>query len=128
MVASANHHYVPKAILKNFAFSGGSVFYLERKLRSSVQRRNINSIFKKRHLNTYISRCGKRDDRLENFLSNEFDAKIGSVIDDVRRYISGSDHSIEPISKAFVVQFIYTHSKRTPEFYETLRCSPISGH
>ncbi|WP_083903136.1 DUF4238 domain-containing protein [Octadecabacter antarcticus] len=52
MGTAAKHHYVPKAILRNFRVRGDSVFYASRK-NSMPEPRNIDSIFRRIRYNSF---------------------------------------------------------------------------
>jgi hypothetical protein len=117
---SANHHYVPQAILRNFSFDGETVFYFTKRApQRGVETRNVQSIFKRRHLNSTISQDGSRSDHLEEFYSTEFDDKIVSFLSKYGSVAaSQSEVRVSDTDKRFFVQFLYNLMKRTPEFHE----------
>lgn len=122
MSASANHHFIPKAILRRFCFSGNQVYYFSKSSnRAIVEPRNIESIFKKRHLNSYTMEDGTKDDGLEQFFAYNFDARIGSVIDYAE--LCSKNEKVFSFSEdeiLFLVQFIYNHIKRSPDFHQPI--------
>ena len=122
MPVSANHHYVPQAILQNFCFEGESLFYYsKRRPELGVNLRNTASIFKKRHLNTYERLDGQKDSSLEDFFADHFDGQIGDLLETAQRHLSrNSMFSPSGDDFRFFVQFIYNHMFRTPEFHQPI--------
>lgn len=119
---SGDHHYVPKAILKNFCFSGKSVFYLRKNGRTKdIEPRNINSIFSRRHYNTFVRSDGQRTDALEKFFANEFDNYIVGWVAQFEEAIRTgilrfhSDHN-----RRRFIQIFFNHTKRSPDFIEPI--------
>lgn len=119
---SANHHFISQCILKNFCYEGEKLHYFTRRRESEgVVSRNILSVFKKRHLNSFRNEEGVVNDGLEAFFADNFDNKIGSIIENIETavsrnskvYFSNDDHH-------FLVQFLYNHMKRTPDFHDPI--------
>lgn len=117
---SANHHYVPQGILKKFCFSNEQLFYFSRNQQAKgVQVRNTKSVFKRRHLNSWIDESGNRRDSLERFFATNFDDPIvefavkceTAVATNTVNQIGDDDHR-------FFVQFLYNYIKRTPDIHE----------
>lgn len=89
---SKDHHYVPQGILRRFCFSGETTYYLTKerypdyyhakktKYLLGVEERNIKSVFKRRHYNSYINANGQKDDFIERFFAKELDDYIPTWI------------------------------------------------
>jgi hypothetical protein len=91
---SKNHHYVPKAILKRFAFSGQSVLLYDGKEPSQgFQQKSIERAFQRFHLNSYVTTDGEKDDSFERWLAKEIDDPIARALD----YIEGNPG--KPVAK-----------------------------
>lgn len=120
MGVSANHHYVPQGILRNFCFEGESIYYFSRHSKDrDIERRNIKSIFKKRQLNSKLNADGTTSDHLEKFFSKNFDDKIVDFVAHFQHVrVSDSPAFVSMTQHRFFVQCLYNLMKRTPEFHE----------
>lgn len=113
------HHYFPKALLRGFCFEGESTYYMIRGGNKGPERRNINSILCKRHLNTYEHLNGERDVSLETFFAENFDDRIGGIVSRISKPKGLFDlQDVLSENRRFLVQFIYNHQRRTPEFLD----------
>ncbi len=123
MQISKNHHYVPEAITKNFCISGKTTLYTSRAYENrKIEKRNISSIFKRRHYNSYIRKDGSKDDSLERFFGKEFDdyipnwiEKFSLVFSGDRSYLFDDEHD-----RRRFIQFFYNHHRRSPDFMEPI--------
>lgn len=122
MNKSANHHYVPKFILREFCFSASTVYYYSRNSKyGAIEERNIGSIFKKRHLNAYRDSGGKRNDDLETFFGKHCDDTMAKVLSHVKKcFREKKVPSLNHIQKRDIFQFMFNHIKRTPEFHDKI--------
>lgn len=85
---SKDHHYVPQGILRRFCFEGETTYYLSKerfpdyyrakksRYTAGVEERNIKTVFKRRHYNSYIAEDGKKYDFIERFFAKELDDYI----------------------------------------------------
>ena len=119
---SAGHHYVAQAILSNFCFVGQSTYYIKRsKLEGGVEKRNKNSIFKRRHYNSLTLNSGKKDDSLEKFFAYQFDNYIPDFVEIFRAALKSSSVDFPSDELRFrFIQFFFNHMKRTPDFIEPI--------
>ncbi len=117
---SANHHFIPKAILRKFRFDGDSLYYFTKRSRKKgVQTKNINSVFKKRHLNSFKDSTGKSNDNLELWFGSGFDNHIKDLIEKWEKIATRqSPFMISGEDRHFFVQFLYNLMKRTPDFHQ----------
>ncbi len=113
----ARHHFVPKAILRNFCFAGETTHYVSaHRKHPTAEQRNIETIFCKRHLNSFKRLDGTRDASLERFYSATLDDKISGVVAEVRSAIQKSGRvDLAPTTANFLRLFLYHHARRTPE-------------
>lgn len=118
----ARHHYVAKAILKNFCFSGETTYYLHKEsFPSEATPRNIGTIFTRRHYNSLKEDDGAKNDALEKFFAYELD-------DFIPRWTSIFEKSLDTgkilfsdnAEKFRFIQFFYNHMKRSPDFIEPI--------
>lgn len=119
---SVRHHFVPKSILKRFCFRGQTTFYATKRSKGiAVERRNIETIFTRRHYNSFLKSDGSKDDTIEKFFAYELDNYIPEGI-------SVFDNAIETGEIVFrsaaprwrFVQFFFNHMKRSPDFIEPI--------
>lgn len=123
MQISKNHHYVPEAISQNFCIRGKTTLYMSRSYKhGEIRERNISSIFKRRHYNSYTREDGSKDDSLERFFGKEFDDYIPKWIEKFSLVLSGervalfdNDHD-----RRRFIQFFYNHHRRSPDFMDPI--------
>jgi len=120
MIASANHHFIAQAILRNFCFNGNQLFFFSKNSqRQEIETRNIQRVFKKRHLNSYPRLDGSKDDSLEKFFAKNFDEHINEVVKIADASVLGNKKfQLNEEVFAFFVQFLYNHIKRSPDFHD----------
>lgn len=109
---SKDHHYVPQGILRNFCFSGSTVFFADREnAHKGIQPRNVGSIFFQKHVNSYMTTSGERDDSPEREIAREIDDSISVVIRDLAskpiRLVSDSE-------KKTIARYILSVVRRSP--------------
>lgn len=122
MSKSKKHHYVPESILKNFCFNGTSTYYIRRdSSRKSIEPRNIDSIFCRRHLNSFERDDGSKNDLVERFFAYELDNHVPGWFEIflTARRTGNLDFGSEGMRNLFV-QFFYYHKKRNPDFVEPI--------
>jgi hypothetical protein len=122
VVRSKKHHYIPKALLRNFCFSGEATYFLKKEAKADQPKlRNIDSIFHRRHYNSYRSPNSNQDDGLEKFFAYEFDNYIPDWIEVFKKSLTSGEitFSSKQSRIRFVIYF-YHHMKRTPEFSEPI--------
>lgn len=84
-----------------------------------IQLRNIQSIFTRRHYNSYEKSDGTKDDRIEKFFAYELDNFVPSWISSFEKSLStGRIEFDKKATRQRFVQFFYNHMKRTPDFLE----------
>ncbi len=122
MSRSQNHHFVPKTILKHFCVEGSSVYYAtKRKTPFTIEVRNINSVFKRRHYNTVTRTDGSKSDGLERFFAVELDNYVPNWMDIFQKcLVSGNVSFKSGEDRRRFIQFFYNLSKRTPDFIEPI--------
>lgn len=118
----ARHHYVPKAILKNFLVTETGTYYYNRpQAESGPENRNIGTIFCRRHFNSYLTNDGKRDATVEKFFAEELDNHIPHWIKVFEDGIKTGDFQFKsPTDRNRFVQFFYNHTKRSPDFLDPI--------
>ncbi len=117
MNKTANHHIVPKSLLRAFCTEGQKLFFhSKRRPDEGVGLRDIGKKFLKRHF--YSTRSlGEYDDRIERDFFQVLDSKFASVVRPViLRIVKGSTLEISDEEDIFIKFFIYFQKKRTPEF------------
>jgi hypothetical protein len=123
MSNSAKHHYVPKAILRNFRVQGDSVLYATRE-KPKPTLRNIDSIFRRIRYNSVQKKDGSHDDTVERFFAEELDNYIPDWVTQFSAVKSaGSIKFQKTASRGRFIQFFYNHMKRTPDFIEPIAAS-----
>ena len=123
MSRSKNHHYVPEAISKNFCVRDKTTFYTSKESSGfSVNERNISSIFKRRHYNSYVQDDGSKDDSLERFFGIEFDNFIPQWTCNFGHVLSGKRAHLfdDESDRRRFIQFFYNHIRRTPDFIDPI--------
>lgn len=118
---SANHHYIPKAILRGFCFEPERIWYHNKRFSNEIEPRNIKSIFRRRHLNTFTDNQGNKSDVLESVFARHIDDKINNFTSNLKSFLE--EETEEPFRneiKSDFILFFYSHLKRTPDFHEPL--------
>ncbi len=119
---SSKHHYVAKAILRNFCVSGKSLYYASKLSTSKVpERRNIDSIFRRMHFNSFERKDGSKDDTIEKFFAYELDNYIPDWVSIFQRvpHTGKLTFPTQDLRYRFI-QFFYNHKKRSPDFIDPL--------
>ncbi len=122
MGISKKHHYVPKALLRNFCVEGEATYYLSRRRcdREPVSR-NIDSIFRRISYNTYLRNDGTKDDIVERFFAKELDNYIPSWTQVFENALCGGQLRFSSSEhRDRFIQFFYNHTTRTPDFVEPI--------
>lgn len=122
MPKSKRHHFIPQTILKEFCVSGRSTFYVSKNADSRVpQKRNIVTIFCRRHYNSFLEMNGEKNDVVEKFFAYRLDnyvpewsAVFKSAIKD------GKLEFANQASRFLFIQFFFNHIKRGPDFIEPI--------
>lgn len=130
---SKDHHYVPQGILRHFCFAGETTYYLSKqrfpnhylsrrtKYPLGVEDRNIASIFKRRHYNSFRAEDGKKDDSVERFFAKELDNFVPDWIKKFQQSLSADTNpSWSSEQRDRFVQFFYQHHKRSPDFLDPI--------
>lgn len=119
---SKKHHYVPKAILRKFCFNSETTFYLNHcNPRQGVEKRNIDSIFRRNHYNSFKRPDGTKDDTLERFYAYELDDSINGWTEVFERATKTGHLEFRSKKSYFrFIQFFYNHTKRTPDFLDPI--------
>ncbi|NOC91817.1 DUF4238 domain-containing protein [Ruegeria sp. HKCCD6604] len=118
----SKHHYVAKAILRNFCVSGKSLYYVSKQSDSKVpERRNIDSVFRRMHFNSFERKDGSKDDTIERFFAYELDNYIPDWVGTFQRALDTGKltFSTQDLRYRFI-QFFYNHKKRSPDFTDPL--------
>ncbi|WP_170762460.1 DUF4238 domain-containing protein [Ruegeria lacuscaerulensis] len=119
---SSKHHYVAKAILHNFCVSGESLFYLSKQSGSKVpERRNIDSVFRRMHFNSFERNDGSKDDTIEKFFAYELDNYIPEWVGAFQRALETGILAFPSRELRYrFIQFFYNHKKRSPDFIDPI--------
>lgn len=122
MKVSRNHHYIPKAILRNFCFSNNSIYYVRKSdVSRKVSERNISSVFKRGHYNSLYLRNERRDDSVEKFFAYQLDNYIPGWVDLFQDSIQkGAVSFSSDLDRNRFIQFFFNHMKRSPDFIEKI--------
>lgn len=115
---SKNHHYVPKAVLRNFCDSGETILRIQRSTKGEIpELKNIDKVFQRFHLNNFEADSGEKDDRIEKFFASELDNFIPGWIEIFENaLLSGRLSFATEESRYRFIQFFYNHMRRTPDF------------
>jgi hypothetical protein len=121
-IRSANHHYIPRGILRRFCFDEERLYYVTKRRRPLiVEERSVDSVFKRRHLNTYPMEGGGKDYGLELFYAKFFDSRILEVVSIFERCVEGGAClELTDEDLALFVQFFFNHMKISPDFHEPI--------
>ena len=119
---SKNHHYVPQGILRNFCFQNETTWYLSQdRFPCEPEDRNIGSIFRRRHFNSYQRDDGTKDDTLERFFGENFDNYVPFWLSRFEAAIASKQPvQLTDAERMRFVQFFYNHMKRSPDFIEPI--------
>lgn len=119
---SKNHHFVPKAILREFCFSGESIYRLDKgRVPMEAKSKNIDRVFQRFHLNNYHLSDGQKDDRVERFFGKEFDNYLPNWISYFSNAsVQKTEAFPDNASRMRFVYFFYYHTKRNPDFVDPI--------
>ncbi|UWR07613.1 DUF4238 domain-containing protein [Ruegeria sp. B32] len=119
---SSKHHYVAKAILRNFCVTGESLYYLSKQSGSTVpERRNIDSVFRRMHFNSFERSDGSKDDTIEKFFAYELDNYIPDWVGAFQRALDTGILTFPSKDLRYrFIQFFYNHMKRSPDFIDPI--------
>ncbi|MCF6305594.1 MAG: DUF4238 domain-containing protein [Rhodobacteraceae bacterium] len=116
------HHYIPRATLGKFCFQGKTLYHYDKKTsEKGVESRNVKTVFKKYHLNSFKDSTGVTNANLEKWFGANFDNHIKDLTEKWEKMAAGiSPFSISGEDRHFFVQFLYNLMKRTPDFHQSV--------
>ncbi|MBW4986093.1 DUF4238 domain-containing protein, partial [Mameliella sp. CS4] len=115
-------------MLRNFCFESNAVYYVEKAHPGrEPKRRNISSIFCRRHYHSVLKQKTHYDTDLEAFFANNLEAYIPEWTSIFKRAVSSGriEFGSEDLQTWFI-QFFYNHMKRSPDFLDPIAKSSMS--
>lgn len=121
---SKNHHFVPKALQRNFCFEGERIWYSQRQgdgVFFSPVERNIQKTFRKRNLYTVLDEADQPSDEVERIFYGRLDDFLGKLIPEFLDHFSkGVVPNVVGGLLTSVQNAVFDLLKRTPEFIKTI--------